>query len=90
MKTRARLGMALGSIALVAGIGLVTAAPAEAATYHVSLSTWKAYNYADSAGSIRHFDRTTSGTRYANWAGRGAWSTQGACWSGVTGYGFQY
>ncbi|MFE4949099.1 hypothetical protein ACFQ9V_03240 [Leifsonia sp. NPDC056665] len=84
----------IAGIAVAAGImsgaGLAFAAPAQAATYHVGLEKWRAYNHTDSSGSIRHFNNTMSGTKYANWAGRGAWSNQNACWAGTTGYGFQY
>lgn len=88
------LAKKIAGIAVAAGImsgaGLAFAAPAQAATYHVSLEKWRAFNYADSAGIIRHFNTTTSGTKYAPWAGRGSWSNEAACWAGTTGYGFQY
>ncbi|WP_085367574.1 hypothetical protein [Leifsonia sp. NCR5] len=83
----------IAGIAVAAGImsgaGLAFAAPAQAATYHVGLSTWQAYNYPDSAGKIRHFNSTTSGVKYAAWAAKGGTSKQNVCWAGMTGYGFQ-
>jgi len=87
--TRTVTGAVLATAA-VTGLAVSAAAPAQAATYHVSLSKWSAYNYADSAGKIRHFDRTSSSTIFAPWAGRAQTSAQNACWGGVISYGFQY
>lgn len=65
----------------------VNGAPAEAATCVNRISTWKAYNEC-SPREARHWDAIkNSKTKYGNWASRGKWSNQSACWLNVVSYG---
>ncbi|WIE65444.1 hypothetical protein DEI99_002610 [Curtobacterium sp. MCLR17_036] len=81
------LGMAvLGS---VVGGGLAvdaaTAPEANAACYG-SVTLTKGKN--NSCTSARNWNVIKNkGTKYGNWAGRGAWSYEAACWVNVVSYG---
>lgn len=71
------------------GVGsVVTAAPASAASCSVTnLGWWSVKN--STCSSARHFN-VIKGTsyKYAVWVGKGGTSSQTACWSNATTYGF--
>ncbi|WP_156382819.1 hypothetical protein [Sanguibacter sp. Leaf3] len=77
------------STGALSGIGsVITAAPASAASCTVThLGWWSVKN--STCSSARHFN-VIKGTsyKYAVWVGKGGTSSQTACWSNATTYGF--
>jgi len=73
------------------GLALVSAAPASALAPHVSVSVSSAYNYPDSYGQVRHYNKFSNGKyTYGNWATRGNSSRQAACYAGVVSYYYDF
>lgn len=75
----------------VAAAVLVTASPASAVAPHVSVSTYRAYHYADSYGRIQHYNKFGNGKyTYGGWANPGQWSEQAACYTGIVAYNYNF
>ncbi|OIH98252.1 MULTISPECIES: hypothetical protein [unclassified Curtobacterium] len=82
------LGMAVLGSVMGGGLAVdaATAPEANAACYG-SVSTFKGKNNSCSRGA-RHWDVIKGkDTAYGNWADRGSWSSQRACWINVVSYG---
>lgn len=87
---RKRLAI-VGVAAAVVGVVLVTAAPANAVAPHVSVSVSQAYNYPDSYGSVQHYNKFGNGKyAYGDWATKGKYSKQAACWTGVVAFNYNF
>ena len=81
----------VGVAAAVVGVVVGTAAPASALAPHVSLSVSQAYNYPDSYGSVQHYNKFGNGKyAYGDWATKGKWSKQAACYTGVVAYNYNF
>ncbi|WP_431279118.1 hypothetical protein [Leifsonia poae] len=58
---------------------------------HVKVELYRAFNYGDSYGQVRHYNKVNGKAIYAPWVGKNNWSTQNSCAVGAKDpyYGFK-
>jgi hypothetical protein len=87
--TKVLLGAAVIGTIVTGGVAVdaASAPEAKAAACYGSVSTWKGKNVS-CAKQARHWDSIKNApSKYGAWVGKGAWSSQSACWANVTSYG---